>query len=247
MILTSVTFNNCDVIWETPSDDIHLSDAVEVWRVQIAPNLQFLDSLESLLQPDELKMSSRFHQLRDKQRFIIRRAILRSLLSRYLSLPAREIEFISDENKKPFVKQTATINLNYNVSHSGDWILIAVGKSGLGVDIEQTDTVFAYNDVLNQSFSLQEISYIQQSQNPKKVFFQLWTRKEALTKATSKGLDDDLVTIPCLDGEHQVDVRLLGSADDWLISSFEIIENYMGSIACPPGQLLRFFDFEYTL
>jgi len=59
-----------------------------------------------------------------------------------------------------------------------------------------------------------------------------WTRKEALTKATAKGLDDNLKDIPCLDGPHSVSTAIVPEVEtSWRVNSFEVDEDHVGSVA----------------
>lgn len=243
MTLATVICNHTETFWEKSPESISLTSSADIWRIPVVSDLELLADQEALLLPYELEKSLRFRQLKDNHRFIIRKAVLRIILSKYLRLPETEIEFIIGENKKPGLNPIHKIELHYNVSHSGDWILIAVSDAELGVDIEQTDTEFDYTEVLRHSFGKEEIDYIQSKGTSKKAFFTLWTRKEALTKATSKGLDDDFPDIPCLDGKHQINTAMIWSEKNWVVSSFEVDKAYIGSIALSPSKPLRFFDF----
>jgi len=77
------------------------------------------------------------------------------------------------------------------------------------------------------------VAYIKEAESAER-FFRIWTRKEALTKATAQGLDCDLRLLPGLDGVHIVDDGIIASNDDWVISSFNLNDSYTASIACNP-------------
>ena len=64
-----------------------------------------------------------------------------------------------------------------------------------------------------------------------RAFYTLWTRKEALVKATGKGVDDDFTRVPAADGQHLVDPAALGSAGYWQVHSFVVAEHYLGAVA----------------
>lgn len=244
MTLATVICNQTEASWEKVPESISLTNSADIWRIPVVSDPKLFSALETFLLPEEFDKSLRFRQLKDKYRFIIRKAALRIILSQYLGITETEIQFFIGENKKPCVRSTNEIQLHYNVSHSGDWILIAVSNSELGVDIEQINTGFDHAAVILESFSKDESDYIQNEADPERSFFRLWTRKEALTKATSKGLDDDFVDIPCLDGEHMVSSCLLRSEKNWVISSFEVEKGYTGSVAFHPSKPLHFFDFK---
>jgi 4'-phosphopantetheinyl transferase len=211
--------------------DYQLNNAVDIWRIGISSNLTHLNRFSSVMNTDELARSKRYLQLKDRNRFIISRGALRTILGRYLNLRPSSIEFGLHQNKKPYIKNTSNTPPFYNVSHSGDWIVIAVSDSEIGVDTELVEQSFDFRDIIKDYFSLGEISYINENEAPCEGFFKLWTRKEALTKATGKGLDDDLKFVPGLDGDHFVEAGILQSVNNWVVSSFRLNEKYMASIA----------------
>lgn len=199
---------------------------------------------ENLLSNDEILKASRFLHSKDRASFVSRRAALRILLSRYTDIPPSEIEFISGKNKKPGLKSELN-KIRFNVSHSSELILIAISDTEIGVDIERIETGFNYSDILEHSFSEQEINQIEQAADSRDYFFRLWTRKEALTKASSKGLDDELRNIPCLDGWHNINEELIGLNGNWQLNSFNIDHEYTSSIAFQIEKKLNFLYFEF--
>ncbi len=69
--------------------------------------------------------------------------------------------------------------IRFNVSHSGELILIAISDTEIGVDIERIETSFNYSDILRHSFSVQEISCIQYAANSRELFFQALDTKRS--------------------------------------------------------------------
>lgn len=199
---------------------------------------------ENILSKDELLKANRFLHSKDRASFVSRRATLRILLSRYTDIPPSEIDFISGKNKKPEIRSELN-KIRFNVSHSGELILIAISDTEIGVDIERIETSFNYSDILINSFSEEEITCIEQIADSREFFFRLWSRKEALCKASSKGLDDDLKDIPSLDGCHTINEDLIGLNGNWQLKSFNIDQEYMGSIACQAEKKINYLNFEF--
>jgi len=238
--------HNCyvnDITWnDAATCNCQIGDQVDIYRIGIAANLSHLNNLSTLLNAAETARGKRYFQLNDKNRFIISRGALRIILGKYLNQQAAAIEFEMGLNKKPFVNNTNGVPVCYNVSHSGDWIVIAVAASEIGVDTELINHTFEFKDIIAEYFSPGEINYINGEQSCER-FFKLWTRKEALTKATAKGLDDGLKFIPGLDGDHSVRADMIGSAKDWTVSSFELYKNYVASVAgSAHANELRFWE-----
>ena len=113
--------------------------------------------------------------------------------------------------------------------------------------MERSEPDFNFEEVLVHSFSEQEIELINSSGNRRQLFYKLWTRKEALIKASSKGIDDDLAKIPCLDGAHILSSRILNSEEEWFVSSFQPEDEYAGSIAYKGSEHLNFLNFRFDL
>lgn len=233
-----------DVKWQVGKEcDYKLNDnQVDVWRIRISSNLAFIDDFFKVLLPDEIVRANRYVQKKDRLRFVVSRGALRCLLAKYTNQPATTIKFVVSANKKPSIFQQ---NIKYNVSHSGDWVLIAISNTEVGVDTEEIDPLFSYKEILADNFSKDEINHIAH-QDTINSFYLLWTRKEAITKATAQGLDDCLKYIPSLTGNHEVDINILSSDTNWLINSFKPDENNMASLATEitAGEI-RYWDVNF--
>jgi len=207
-------------------------EGTHIWHISVSENLPGLPYYLTLLKPEEIERANRFHRQKDHDRFVISRAVMKQLLGRYLILPAEAIEFVSGENKKPYIKNyTLGQGLHYNMSHSNDAIVLAVeGGYPIGVDVEFINADFPYAEVLADNFSPAEVAFINDAEHIDR-FFKLWTRKEAITKATAQGLDCDLRLLPAMDGTFAVQPGIIASDEDWQISSFTIAGNYAVSVA----------------
>lgn len=232
-------------LWEyAGTESCVLTRIPSVWRINKASFIGSETDFTMLLLPDEKEKASRYKQESDRQRFILGRAVLRILTGSYLNISADEVRFGFDQNKKPYLINPTSAHLYFNVSHSGDWILIAIDSSEVGIDVEQINASFDYQNILDFSFDEAEKQFVQEAENPDKNFYQLWTRKECLLKATGKGITDDLKLVPSLDGFHQNPTEITGANQDLKISTFKVDENHIASAAfCPVKTALDFFNF----
>ncbi|SEN94312.1 4'-phosphopantetheinyl transferase [Mucilaginibacter gossypiicola] len=232
-----------NVEWQ---QDLNLTTGahVDVWRINIANHLSFIGELTKLLLPDEINRAGRYYQEKDRQRFVMSRGALRIILGRYLGQQPEDLRFDIGPNKKPFVKTTGA-TVNYNVSHSDEWVTIAVSKTGVGIDTEKIDRSFAYKEILADNFSEDEISFINQN-NPEEKFILLWTRKEAITKLTSQGLDERLKDIPSLDGNHQINNKIINSSKEIKLITFKLDDNNLATLAYESEDqvAIRFYDID---
>jgi len=235
-----------NIKWENKAAFEIPENTICIWRMVIIPSISQIGNLSILLKSDELERANRYYFERDRNRFITSRGALRILLGKYLKKNPADIEFTINVNKKPSLKEPIN-SLYYNTSHSENYILIAFANSEVGIDVEKIDTHFDWKDILQSGFSKDETFWVQQSKSPEDSFYLLWTRKEALAKATGKGLQDNLSIFPSLDGTHHLNQVEFSSS--WEISSFKIDKNTIGSVAYPPSITnSKFFimNFEFS-
>ncbi|MFD2933953.1 4'-phosphopantetheinyl transferase family protein [Spirosoma flavum] len=222
--------------------DCSYDDEIAIFRFPLVEGMIMPFHLKSVLQPDEIHRSQRYYREEDRQRFLYTRSILRVLSGSYTNQAPEQIRFTTGMNKKP--ELVGDSGWRINVSHSGKWILLTIGKVSVGIDVEKNDPKFSFRDMLSTSFSRGEQDYIEAGVDAQLRFYQLWTRKEALIKATGKGMDDDFWQVPSLDGSSVTDSGLIGEAGSWIVSSFFVATDYHAAIAYRATQEIPKF---YTL
>lgn len=79
----------------------------------------------------------------------------------------------------------------FNLSHAGDFVVLATAERAVGVDIER-ERPMAYRAVAERFFHPEEADFLRASQNPLADFFTLWTLKESYLKAEGSGLSRPL-------------------------------------------------------
>jgi 4'-phosphopantetheinyl transferase len=214
-----------------------LENNIHVWKFPV------IKTKLSFLTLSENELASRFRFEDDKYRFAIARHALRLLLSKYLSLPPLAIHISAEKGQKPRILNSSS-DIRFNISHSGEWILIAVANSEMGVDIEKINPAFSYQELLPDHFSEKEINYISGSANPLAAFYFLWTRKESLIKGRGTGMRDHLRETDILDPEALMALM----AESWKLESFNISALYPASVACYSGiEKIIYYDGEELL
>lgn len=163
-------------------------------------------------------------------KFIIYRSILKIILAAYSKLDAKKIDFDYHLYKKPYLASKPW--LHFNISHSQDYVVIAVSRRNLGIDIEYMEQDFPFSNLIPEVFEEREITAIQNSNDKKRLFYSYWTRKEAFVKGLGTGINDNFKHIPCVDGEHSIDVALSENKENWHVCNFNLSDHYMGAIAC---------------
>jgi 4'-phosphopantetheinyl transferase len=169
-------------------------DSVDVWTVRQDADAvqQRLESYASLLTADERQRAGRFAQEEDRVRFVIGRALARTMLSHYAPVSPRAWSIEIDEHGRPELRRlpAETPDLRFNLSHTPGLIACAVtiGRE-VGVDVEYIDRRVTH-DVPERFFSPREVADLRalppNEQNV--VFFDYWTLKESYIKARGLGL-----------------------------------------------------------
>lgn len=184
---------------------------------------------EAILSDEELEKSSRFLNRKDAERYIASRHSVRCILSGFLHRASAAIQFTESGNKKPAVD-----GIEFNISHSGNLILVAVSQTAVGIDIELVVPDFDFSLLLDSSFSDREKLHI----GSKLSFYEFWTRKEAVLKASGEGLTDGMNEFECLDK------LVLRKGLSYELNTYRTDEQYIFSLASPVDKLLCFFDFQ---
>lgn len=158
---------------------------IDIW---FFPLTNWLDQAQYFISKDELDRANQFYFKIHCQRFIMARATLRCIISKYIDCSPQEIKFEYLEQGKPYIQNSQL--LEFNLSHSEDWGIIAIGRAfPLGVDIEHYSPR-PYVGIAKQVFSDTEITVLKNL--PKYLqpnyFFSVWSLKEAFIKACGLGL-----------------------------------------------------------
>jgi 4'-phosphopantetheinyl transferase len=186
MMVECRTFN----VDEVPSCSLS-SDVIHVWRLRQSTIGGDLARFRSILSVDETHRADRFRFDKDRNQFMIARAVLRCLVGNYVGTDPVQVRFQFSDKGKPSLAQQHGCILQFNVAHSGDLILLAFSRNQrLGVDVEQIRSDFASDDLAERFFSLAERAALRELAAEQRVpaFFRCWTRKEAYIKATGDGL-----------------------------------------------------------
>ncbi len=155
-------------------------------------DFEALSSSLNRLVPYEIReKAGRFARIRDSQRSLVGEVAMRFLLGQATGNDYAGRSFPSGEKGKPAPWGIDGIFLN--MSHSGDWVAVALSPLPVGVDVEMMRKV--PEGVAYRFFSPAEKKWLQQARDEDEkahIFFTLWTLKESFLKATGKGLTKSL-------------------------------------------------------
>lgn len=206
-------------------------DSIHVWGARLNLPVATVQRLEACLTPEERKRSAhRRHS----------RAVLRHLLAGYVEVDPADLRLVGETDRKPsLLDQPGDEELHFNLSHSADLLLVAIGRtSRLGVDVERVRPVRRADTIARRAFSARERSRIRDlpPESRPAAFFNCWTRKEACVKALGHGVwsafgrwevsvePDEPARVLVADGDTE-------AASDWSLFHLEPAPGFVGALA----------------
>lgn len=213
---------------------------IHVWCVDF--NLPISESLlrryRLLLTEEERHKELRYYFPQDQIRYLLTRALVRTVLSKYTARPPESLEFSANPYGKP--ELSGDMNgapVSFNISHTPGLIVIAVRRAGaLGIDTENTRSQSAPLEIAERFFSTEEVASLRA--HPKSMqgmrFFQYWTLKESYIKARGKGLSIPLHQFGFSFYHAIVKVDIQPAQNDqasrWKFWQFELFEDYLVAV-----------------
>ncbi len=236
-------------MWQPPTTAaIDLSaDEVHVWRLSLCKQSDEIVALKKLLATDEVARADRFYFPRHHDAYVAARAGLRKTLAHYLATPAASIEFLYGDAGKPELSgRLAGDEFAFNLSHSGDWAVCAIGRRGpLGIDVERLRPMKDAAGLARRYFAPAEIETWRKLAPNEQIpaFFRCWTRKEAYLKALGDGLraplDRFVVSLAPDEPPRLVQPSPHDVAAGWSIENIDITEDGIGEHGVGKGGVVE--------
>ncbi|MBN1122614.1 MAG: 4'-phosphopantetheinyl transferase superfamily protein [Anaerolineae bacterium] len=173
-----------DEITPLTEGDIH------IWQADAAGLAPQQMELSALLSPDEEARARAFHTDRQRDHYICRRGLLRHLLGAYAGRDPQALRFDYGPYGKPALTEDSS--LSFSVSHSGDLLVMTFTlNQPVGVDVEQIRPVENLDTLARRTLTADEYRHFLSLLPDLRlnVFFAYWTVKEAIMKASGRGLN----------------------------------------------------------
>jgi 4'-phosphopantetheinyl transferase len=204
---------------------------IDVCFIDINVPGEVIDALALLLADTELARANRYRFDDDRRRSIIARAATRRLLGGYLDADPRSLVIVEEEHGKPVLRDR---EIEFNASHSGDLVALAFANdTPVGIDVERRRTLYDCLALSRRYFSAEEDDIVRSAADADDAFFAIWTAKEAIVKASGKGIGaNDLhsFTVPFRER------RLLPVTGGWSVATVDPpLAGYYGAVAARAG------------
>jgi 4'-phosphopantetheinyl transferase len=200
---------------------------------------RFAANYLDMLTAQEREQHRRFRFARDRDRYLVTRALIRTVLTLYAPVEARDWRFETNAYGRPQIANDKLLarRIRFNISHSDSLVVIAIGVDrDIGVDVENTqrdaplevaDRFFSHQEVL----SLRQLPTFEQPQR----FWDLWTLKESYIKARGMGLSLPLGKFS-FSFDHGTDMAIAfedgfgDSPDSWVFFQLRPNANHLVSL-----------------
>lgn len=154
-------------------------------------NIAAVDSFDSVkyltdyISGERKNRIGKFFRDRDKIRSLVAELLLKHMIGTIYDMDMTRFKFGVEKYGKPYLIDSG---LKFNISHSGDYVVCAVGDSETGVDVEKigkTELPEIYS-----VFSSSEIIMVKELPPDMQadMFYRIWTLKESYVKKTGDGL-----------------------------------------------------------
>lgn len=156
------------------------------------------DYLQMYALTDEVRKrrADRYLRQEDRVRCVVAGVLLRFAVAKVFGTAT--LEFENTPQGKPMLKNHP--EFHFNISHSGQWVVIAYDTHPVGIDVEQICWDSGKENIARRFFTSDEQEYVfgQPKQGMAERFYEVWTAKEGYLKYLGVGLQKSLASFSVL-------------------------------------------------
>lgn len=229
---------------------------VHIFYMNLSSDCSYEQSLALYgLLPEERKQKVKSAKREDVARKrLYTGAFLQYVLSEETGIPMGQLSYIYNSQGKPEIdyrkleelqknniynkEEKFSHKFHFNLSHSGEYAVLAVSDQPIGIDIEYKKR--NYQSVAERCFCKEEYADIMAASNKEeqeKRFLQYWTMKEAFIKHSGEGLSVPLNSFRII--RQDVDISLVEESELSLSSFFWGDEPYCISLCSESKQDMK--------
>lgn len=218
----------------------------EVFAIQLIEEAAFellKPELLKLLPEETCKKVNSFVRSNDSQRSLLGELLARHLLHKATGEPLPDEAFTTGEKGKP--AHDGFRGIHFNITHSGEWVAVALSSGCVGVDVERMRKI--PEGLAKRFFSEAENQWLDSAKNEaeqKDIFFTLWTLKESFLKAIGTGLTKSLSSFTILKkGNNHFELKQDKGTKGFKLYNFAFPEGYKLSVCAEDGEFKQKVNF----
>jgi len=172
-----------------------------------------------VLSPKMRSQNYKFYKLDDRVRNLLGKLLLLKALELFGLAPLSLDNLQYNEFGRPYLSS----DFDFNITHSGAYVLCAINSTAVGVDIEEILPVdfTTLKEVMNET----EWKIINNAAFPLREYYKYWTIKESAIKADGRGFSISLDKIRIENNQVKIEDTT------WYIQKLCFEKGYYGSLA----------------
>jgi len=210
------------------------ADATKLWWCALRATAAQITAWSACLSVAERVRAARFGTRLLRERYVIGRTALRTVLADALGIAAADVAIVRGMRGRPQLEGDA--RLDFNVSHTVDVALIGLTDAGrIGVDVERGDRAINVSGIARKFLTDAERAVVtsMDADAARRAVLTLWTCKEAMSKATGDALSAPFARI---DVDLREGRRLRNGPDryrpeDWALHAAKVSQGHIATVA----------------
>lgn len=173
---------------------------IHIYTVDVSAMEQHVyEKLYALASPERKVRADQSRSKEASRCTIVAEALLRYCLKKHLALTESQQE--KNEQGKPRLVNCP--DFHFNLSHSGHWVVLACGKTEVGIDAECIRMDGNWEKFAGRFFTPEEQAFVFESKTGmQERFFRIWTAKESYLKYLGTGLQKPLTSFCVRSMQH---------------------------------------------
>ncbi|PFJ51519.1 4'-phosphopantetheinyl transferase family protein [Bacillus thuringiensis] len=183
---------------------------MEIYAVKILDiSEDKLNELCLLIDSEKKYRVEKFINKKDKIRTLIGEILIRTIIFEKFKIGNEYIRFNKNQYGKPYLKDYR--NFNFNISHSGEYVLCAVDNKPIGIDVEKVKYI-EYKEISKNFFTTKEFNHITNQDLKFQLdgFYEMWTLKESYIKCCGQGLSMPLNSF-CIELDEYKNIKVVSN------------------------------------
>jgi 4'-phosphopantetheinyl transferase len=220
----------------TPLD----KDSVHIWSAPYKDLKQHLPFARDFLSQQEREKSFDFLKPADAERYILRHAMLRYILSTYTGGHPRLLPIENGIRGKPGLHPDSDFHdISFSLSHADQVVSVGIVLNhSIGIDLVKTDSGYPFHEMIEYLFTPMEKERMERIAPDLRylLFFRIWALKEAVVKATGDGIrvmnSTDVTSV--IEGSLSGCFRILKideKSRSFMLYQFSPAKSYLGAVA----------------
>jgi 4'-phosphopantetheinyl transferase len=179
-----------------------------------------------ILSEKEREKAMEFRSVKDRNLYIAGKYLTRKAIGLHFKIKPDSIIFKADKYGRPSLFYPKIKNFDFNLSHSGNTVVLAIADSEVGIDIEKIKPVEL--KIARNYFHKEEINFLYSKKGKElENFYKIWTLKESFIKTIGKGLSFPLKSF-YFEFKRGNDIKINPKSKwgEWHFKSYNISHKY---------------------